>query len=252
MPAESSLCDYCGKRFKRLSTHYIHCALRNTALARWSKRKTRVDPVPEDQKPRKSHMKLWDPFRIKEKTINENAEPNSSWRKDKRPEPCISQENIAGPAGASPTPPPPSDNLDIIILPEPDPVIILPPTRSGRVRRVPRAFMDYVPNVQTRDNWHQTLARLAPPPAAPPEPAVHQPTPEPSPVPEPQPSPQSWYETEPDSFGMFKRYPVKPMRHAKDAEQVEDQLDSRGIQPAQTVRPAYKDPTRCFATSSNS
>ena len=48
----------------------------------------------------------------------------------------------------TPAPVPPSSQA---------PHVILPPMHSGRVRRAPRAFQDYVPNVRANDTLHESF-----------------------------------------------------------------------------------------------
>ena len=98
--------------------------------------------------------------------------------------------------------------------------IFLPPTRSGRVRRAPRALRDFVPNDMAGRKLYQHLAPLVPPPPPPPEPAPRDPTPI---APEIPIAPSTVFETTPDAFGVFRRYANRPLREPEN-EQSPDNL----------------------------
>ena len=129
--------------------------------------------------------------------------------------------------------------------------VALPPMHSGRVRRAPRTFQDFVPNVRTTDTLHESLARLAPVPEDPEPPPDALPDfqedPEPPSHPDSRPSP--WYETEPDEFGIFKRFPRKPQHVPSVDSGPDDFVDNPNIAPLRTASDAYSDPARSFMTS---
>lgn len=106
----------------------------------------------------------------------------------------------AGPSHAV-EPPPPESHL-----------VILPPTHSGRVRRLLKAFQDLIPSALPRQLEYKHAILMAPPPPAPPplppiEAAIDDPLPSSSDEELPADSdnlvPTTIYETLPNMFEVF-------------------------------------------------
>lgn len=150
------------------------------------------------------------------------------------------------------------------------PIVILPSTRSGRVRKLPKAFRDLVPSALPRQLEYKQAMRMAPPPPLPPPPPSL-----PFSLSDPPPSPplsvdshaiteegpsrpngteasvretasDSLYETEIDSFGMFERYRTRPMRDPDDEQPPADSVDSDNIEPVVPTASQYTNPARSF------
>ncbi|KAJ3557650.1 hypothetical protein NM688_g1363 [Phlebia brevispora] len=140
-------------------------------------------------------------------------------------------------------------------LPEPEPLpplqepvaFALPPTRSGRIRRPPKAFEDMVPSATPRQLEYKQAASLLPPPPDPsPEPQIAQH--DPSPIPE-DPRLKSWYETEPDAFGFFRKYHTKPVRDMDDEASPDPLTDSRNIARTSSEKLPEPDPLRSWGST---
>ncbi|PSR71616.1 hypothetical protein PHLCEN_2v12469 [Hermanssonia centrifuga] len=119
---------------------------------------------------------------------------------------------------------------------------ILPPTRSGRIRKAPRHHKDFIPSTTT-GQLHAHISRLVPPPMTP----IH-----PVPLPVDPPSPgvdvkvsnhrvgpndnlpetATVYETEPNDFGMYRRYGRKPSQDIAQEDHDDSLCDSPSIATA--------------------
>lgn len=121
--------------------------------------------------------------------------------------------------------------------------IILPPTRSGRVRRAPRALCDFVPNNMAGRKLYRHLAPLVPLPPPPPEPVPRNPTPV---TPEVAVVPTTVFETTPDTFGVFRRYAHKPLREPENEQSPDNLVNVSTIVPTieTTNAEAYTAPVR--------
>ena len=91
---------------------------------------------------------------------------------------------------------------------------------------------------------HETLARLAPLPELP-EPASDN-REEPVEETAPTPPPMEWFETDPDKFGIFKRYPRIPMRDLDNEEDPDDHVDAPTIGPKTVLSADYTNPLHAF------
>lgn len=140
------------------------------------------------------------------------------------------------------------DDQEPSVISEVDERVQLKPTRSGRVRHAPRALRDFVPSVTVRDTLHQSMACLAPP------------SPSPVPIPsenpdddiyerEPTPPTIDWYETEPDEFGLYRRYPGNPARCLDDDESPDGDVDSPNIIPSVRVTWSFASPIRAVVNA---
>ncbi|KAJ3552779.1 hypothetical protein NM688_g3974 [Phlebia brevispora] len=151
----------------------------------------------------------------------------------------------------SPTPPPESPSAPDI------PDFFLPPTRSGRVRRPPKNFQDLVPSAAPNQREYKHIVQMLPPTSVPvPVPA---PTPLPNsphltnsstahgssskPVAE---APDPVLETQPDEFGVFRRYYRQPMLTPDKEALVDDLADSPNIEPRVQATKEYEKPERAF------
>lgn len=94
---------------------------------------------------------------------------------------------------------------------------------------------------------HETLSRLAP--------ISEMPEPEPEPEDEEQvqedaslsPPPTEWMCTPPDKFGIYRRYPRKPVRDLDSEEDPDDHTDAPTITPRTLASKVYTNPLRSFA-----
>ncbi|KDR76734.1 hypothetical protein GALMADRAFT_225666 [Galerina marginata CBS 339.88] len=124
------------------------------------------------------------------------------------------------PMPAEPDAPPPK-------APTP-PLFVPPPTRSGRTRKFPQKFTDFLPNSTTR------LPHLPErePPAPKPAPKRQEYSPEPiaaSPEPEPV-----VLRTQPNEFGLYRVYVSYPTKEIDDNDNLDDLCDSPGLATAQS------------------
>ncbi|KAJ3554174.1 hypothetical protein NM688_g3242 [Phlebia brevispora] len=136
-----------------------------------------------------------------------------------------------------------------VLPPPPQPApFALPPTRFGRLRRPPKAFQDMVPSAAPRQLEYKQAASLLPPPSShsTPEPQIE--SHDPSPIPQPM-QPESWYETEPDQFGFFRRYRTKPARDMDDEASPDPLTDTRNIAPATSEKRPEPDPLRSWGST---
>lgn len=124
---------------------------------------------------------------------------------------------------------------------EPSPVAIPPShfSRSGRQRRPPKALRDFIPHALNGLPAH--IPR--PPPHTPVQLPLHEHVPSPS-SPSLSPSQPEYedkdeleYDTEPNIFGVFKRYTEKPQRDPEDCISLDDLCDSSklAVAPADPV-----------------
>lgn len=101
-----------------------------------------------------------------------------------------------------------------------------------------------MPNVRVDNLMHETLARLAPPPRAQtphlPEPAEQTPDRSSSPA------PIIYYQTEPDAFGVYRRYTRKPARDLRDENIADNRVDGPNIVPPVPGTRLYLDPARAL------
>jgi hypothetical protein len=104
------------------------------------------------------------------------------------------------------------------------PPVPLPPTLSGRLRRFPRHFKDYLPSLS-----FQVPHMPAPVPRAVPVQPVRLPEPE-NPVETPQelPEPIS-IDTEPNEFGLYRSYPSMPSHDPDEDTSLDSVCDSPGL-----------------------
>ena len=150
---------------------------------------------------------------------------------------------------------PPSASPPPVPRPTRAPEVVLPPTRSGRVRKAPRAFQDFVPNVRVSDTLHKSLTLLAPIQEMD-EPEtelvnISQPVSQPEEVRSDSPAnppAQNWFVTEPDEYGVFKRYPREPPSRYCAEDDPDDYADDSGIAPAKPASTFYSNPARGFIT----
>jgi len=110
------------------------------------------------------------------------------------------------------------------------PIFVPPPTRSGRARKFPNKYVDFLPNSTTQ------LPHL---PACPPRP-VAQPRsclPPPPPIPDPAPPPPPVIiQTPPNVFGLYREYLTHPSVEIDDLEDLETLCDAPGIATATSVQ----------------
>ncbi|KAF7800284.1 hypothetical protein EIP86_011532, partial [Pleurotus ostreatoroseus] len=123
-------------------------------------------------------------------------------------------------------------------------------TRSGRVRRPPKTFQDCVPSLHKNDTWLSALSHLWTP-----TPKPRTPTPEPSPEPSPELSPTPepiFYNTAPDTFGVFKWFMDPPARDLDDDESADNCIDAPTIAADVPVNTHYLNPMLAFSRSAAS
>ena len=109
-----------------------------------------------------------------------------------------------------------------------------------------------MPNICTNDTLHKSLAHLAPIPEKP-EPVL-----EPGPVPieeqEPHlnisssPPPSTLFDTEPNEFDIFKRFPWMPQRMVNKDSNSDNYVDNPRIILLRSACDTYSDPTHSFTT----
>lgn len=98
---------------------------------------------------------------------------------------------------------------------------IPPPTVSGRVRRFPQRFADFIPSLSTQ------LPHLPPRPQRAPSPEI----PEREPTPD-APLPVDWqpeYETNPDNFGIYRAYAFQPSYDPESLQTLASLCDGPGL-----------------------
>ena len=98
------------------------------------------------------------------------------------------------------------------------------PTKSGRQRRFPRHYQDFLPNSSTQ------IPHLPPKPTIPRNPT---PTPqnvtEKSPTPPPDTQEPFAFTTEPDEFGLYRVYTSYPSSNPDDVQDLADRCDAPGL-----------------------
>ena len=125
----------------------------------------------------------------------------------------------------SPEPDTQPPNLNIVpptLIPSPDRMIA--PTTSGRPRKFPKQYRDFLPSLPT------ALPHMPPPvkPQAPVsfEDAIESPQ---SPSPFPSLLHPEVYETKPDGFGLYRSYSVYPQYDPDITQQIDDLCDAPGL-----------------------
>jgi len=105
------------------------------------------------------------------------------------------------------------------------PVYVPPPTTSGRVRQFPNRYQDFLPNSRTQVPH---MPAVLDPPVAPSPPSSPTPSPEPD-----QPDLQE-LQTEPDDFGLFRIYPIRPATEPDANSNLDDVCDAPGLETSET------------------
>jgi len=99
-----------------------------------------------------------------------------------------------------------------------------PPTTSGRQRRFPRQYEDFLPNSTTH------LPHMPPKPAIPKPPTVVASSRSHSPVTEtPEPTSSSVFKTDVDEFGLYRVYPTYPSSNPDEIQDLESRCDAPGL-----------------------
>ncbi|PSR74642.1 hypothetical protein PHLCEN_2v9671, partial [Hermanssonia centrifuga] len=122
---------------------------------------------------------------------------------------------------------------------------ILPPTRSGRIRKAPRHHKDYIPSTTT-GVLHAHISQLLPPP-----PPASKPTQAPVESPpsdidpeastasvDPLPESRTVFETEPNEFGVYRMYGRKPRQDIAEEDLDNSLCDSPSIATAPPAIPS--------------
>lgn len=154
------------------------------------------------------------------------------------------QVPVAGPPDIPPpSPPPPSPPA-----PSPPPELrdlTLPPTQSGRIRKMPKRFVDMVPSALPGQlEFSQAASMLPPQPSYSPEPVAQQCDHTPRPQ-TPQP-PREYFDTTQDRVGFFRRYYYKPARDFKAEDCPDDFIDAANISSPNKASTHYSNPLRAF------
>jgi hypothetical protein len=97
-----------------------------------------------------------------------------------------------------------------------------PPTTSGRQRRFPRHYQDFLPS-STTNIPHMPPKQVVPPPS---HPEPQQPTRSPSPIVQP---PANVIKTDPDEFGLYRVYTSYPRTNPDDMQDLETRCDAPGL-----------------------
>jgi len=108
-----------------------------------------------------------------------------------------------------------------IQVPSPPP-FVPPPTRSGRARKFPKKFVDFLPNSTTQlPHLPARPPRPIPQPRAfSPPPTTHDPTP---------PPPLVVIQTPPNAFGLYREYSTYPTVKRDDQENLDSLCDAPGL-----------------------
>ncbi|KAF8154664.1 hypothetical protein B0H34DRAFT_860496 [Crassisporium funariophilum] len=108
------------------------------------------------------------------------------------------------------------------------PKFIPPPTTRGRVRKFPRKFTNFLPNLTTRLPHIPPCQRHPPQPTAKPRDVTPE-RPATPPTPEPL-----LFKTVTNDFGLYREYPSYPMKETDESEDLDNLCDSPGLVTAQT------------------
>lgn len=105
-----------------------------------------------------------------------------------------------------------------------------PPTTSGRQRRFPRHYQDFLPNSTTHVPHMPSKPTI-------PKPIVTAPSRSPSPVIKtPEPTPASFVKTDPDDFGVYRVYTTHPSTNPDEIQDLESHCDAPGLATASGTR----------------
>jgi hypothetical protein len=105
------------------------------------------------------------------------------------------------------------------------PAFLPPPTTSGRTRHFPARYQDFLPNSRTHVPHMPIQTRRASP--------VVSRTPSPAPTtPEPQEPVLQEIQTDPNEFGLYRVYAVRPIVDPDENTCLEDVCDSPGLATA--------------------
>lgn len=103
-----------------------------------------------------------------------------------------------------------------------------PPTTSGRQRRFPRQYQDFLPNSTTH------LPHMPPKPSAPAQPTI---THSQSPSPIVESFAPTVLKTDPDEFGIYRVYESYPSTNLDDGQDLESRCDAPGFATAAETQP---------------
>jgi hypothetical protein len=117
-----------------------------------------------------------------------------------------------------------AEAMDMELEPNPSPDRQIAPTKSGRQRKFPRHFKDYIPSLPT------TLPHMPERPQVP-APVLHACSPTP-PSPPPDLHQPVVIETEPDTFGLYRSYKTYPTHDPEEQRGIDDLCDAPGLATA--------------------
>ncbi|KAJ3541577.1 hypothetical protein NM688_g6065 [Phlebia brevispora] len=249
-------CDFCSKTFKTsrgLRVHGLTCQAQNTYIEQVS---YNVAHQPSPNVKPKTRRKELDSIRDDREWLRQALYDSDEVLPRKQPA-CSSSQGMREILEHETASPVPTPSYIVRISPTPPPEVppesnppefLLPPTRSGRARRPPKIFQDLVPSAAPNQREYKHVAQMLPPahvltpdPSPPSDPSVSL-----EPTPEPVEPPKPILQTEPDEFGVFRRYYRRPPRNSDHAACPDDLVDSPDIEPQVQATKEYEQPARAF------